>query len=158
MIQFIQFLTNYTCTCLVGLLLYWSNSCNFCSSRCWAKPFRLFQSVPWSFYFLSHTQLVEYVDPHVLFYTLKWPFTYSKKEGFTFPPLFKYSIFEYLNALVLFTVITNILRTQFWVRKRLVVKGYIYCIVCAHKIGQNCPLLVYPVILVLVLVNLWVYL
>ena len=36
----------------------------------------------------------------------------------------KYSIFEYLNALVIFTMMKKALHTQFWVRKRSVIKGY----------------------------------
>ena len=31
--------------------------------------------------------------------------------------------FKYGTTIVLFTMIKNILRTQFWVRKRLVIKG-----------------------------------
>ena len=52
------------------------------------------------------THLVEHVDPRVLFPSLNKVTVYIlKKKGFSFSPLFKYSIFEYLNACVLFTMI-----------------------------------------------------
>ena len=40
--QSIHFLINYTSTCLVVFLFYWSNSCCYCFSVAWATRFRDF--------------------------------------------------------------------------------------------------------------------
>ena len=52
--QSAQFLTNYTSACLVVSSFYWFDLCYYCSSRCWAKPFQLFHSMPWWILFLFH--------------------------------------------------------------------------------------------------------
>ena len=51
----------------------------------------------------SRTQLAEYVNARVLFYTILTVYVLTKKESFTFFPLFKYSIFEYVENACYFT-------------------------------------------------------
>ena len=67
--QLIWFLTNHTSTtCLVLSSFYWSNLYYYCSSRCWAEPFRLFQSVQWSilFSFDAHFLKIRCSSAHIL--------------------------------------------------------------------------------------------
>ena len=49
------------------------------------------------------------MNEHVLFYTIKKSSTYSKKKERSIFTFLKYSIFEYLNARVLFTTIKKML-------------------------------------------------
>ena len=76
------------------------------------------------FFFFAYST-VEYVDPRVLFSTLKWPFTYSKKRGFHFFPFIQVLNFWVPERARLILHVNYCWRTQLWVHKASGFKGYV---------------------------------
>jgi hypothetical protein len=76
------------------------------------------------FFFFAYST-VEYVDPRVLFSTLKWPFTYSKKRGFHFFPFIQVLNFWVPERTRLILHVNYCWRTQLWVHEASGFKGYV---------------------------------